>query len=44
MQMGPSRRDLCVFWIADIRFYDTRRKASEGVVAAPRSRGDNMGT
>ena len=24
MQMGPSRRDLCIFWIAEIRFCDAR--------------------
>ena len=25
MQMGPLRRELCVLWIARIRFYDTRQ-------------------
>ena len=44
MHMGPSKRDLCVFWIAKTRFYDINCKASEGVVATPRSRGGNMGT
>ena len=24
MQMGPSKRDLCVLWIAESRFCDTR--------------------
>ena len=24
MHMGPSRRDLCIFWIVETRFYDIR--------------------
>ena len=32
--MGPSRRDQCAFWIAVIRFCDTRCEASEGAMAA----------
>ena len=41
--MGPSRRDQCAFWIAGIRFCDTRREVSEGVMAAPWSGGVNVG-
>ena len=44
MQMGPSRRDRCVSWIAGIRFSKQDCEASEGVVVAPWSRGGNMGT
>ena len=36
--MGPSWRDQCVSWIAEIRF------CNESVVATPRSRGGNLGT
>ena len=43
MQLGPSRRDLCVLWIAESRFCTQDREASKGVVATPRSGGGNMG-
>ena len=42
MQMGPSRRDLCVLWIVETRFCDVRRETSKGGVAAS-SGGGNMG-
>ena len=32
MQIGPSRTDLCVFWIAEIRFATQDCEASDRVV------------
>ena len=44
IRMGPLRRDLCVLRIAGMGFVTQDCEASEGVVAAPRSKGSDIGT
>ena len=41
--MGPSMRDQCALWIAEIRFVTQNREASEGAMAALWSEGVNVG-
>ena len=43
MWMKPSRRDWYVSWMEGLGFVRQDCEASEGVVAAPRSGGGNMG-
>ena len=41
--MGPSRRDQCASWIAEIRYTTQDHEASESTVATPWSEGGNVG-